>query len=243
MDFDFRAFLYRRLSKIITCTFNFSENRKIKLYDKHHIASFQDVFVNPFYWETLLRLNSPPGNVVDLGANLGYFSLLVEEFRRYRSFDPATYILVEANPYLIEGLQKNLFLFGIKDYKIIQAVVGPLLPSVKFYLSRKNGLVSSQVKQNGNVEVEVRTLPLGEIENFCDGLIKIDIEGAEYELVRNFAPYLAKAKCILFELHGNKDQNDPVIKLFLDLGFEICVSKTDPQSGFHLLSLQKNNRI
>jgi FkbM family methyltransferase len=240
--FDFSAFLYRRLSKIITCTFNFSENRKIKLSDKHHIAGFQDVFVNAFYWDTLMRLNSAPGNVLDLGANLGYFSLLVEEFRRYKAFIPSNYVLVEANPHLIKRLEENLILFGIKEYKIVQAVAGPLLPSVKFYLSKRHVLSSSVSKQKGNVEIEIRTLQIGEIEKVCDGLIKIDIEGAEYELVHNFAPYLTRAKCILFELHGNKDQNDQLINVFLDLEYKICVSKIDTQSGFHLISFQKKEK-
>jgi FkbM family methyltransferase len=237
---DWSGFLYRRLSRFITCTFLFSEQRKIKLLSKHHLSSFQDVFANPFYWDVLTHLPFVPKNVLDLGANLGYFSLLVDEFRRYKHAVPPAFILVEANPFLIKKIENNLQYFGIQQYEIVHAVAGPLGSSVKFYVDKEHTLSSSINKQKNSKELNIPTFQFNNYDHTDIDIIKIDIEGAEYELVKNYAPKLAKAKCLIFELHGNQQQNEALINEFLNKGFRIGISTKEPQTGYQLLSFQKD---
>lgn len=67
-------FLYRRLSRWITCEFKLKKHSKIALKNKYEIASFKDVFCHPFYWQVFHWVHEPPKLVVDCGAHCSHFS-------------------------------------------------------------------------------------------------------------------------------------------------------------------------
>jgi hypothetical protein len=95
-------FLYRRLGRWITCEFNLFEHQfKISLSNKYEVASFQDVFCHPFYWQMFRWLDKPPKLIVDCGGHCGHFSILADICIRSK-FDSSNteYILVEPNPHL-----------------------------------------------------------------------------------------------------------------------------------------------
>jgi len=101
---SFSSFLYRRLSRWITCEFELdgANQSKIALKNKYEVASFKDVFCHPFYWQVFQWVKTPPKLVVDCGAHCGHFSLLADLcFASKFSSSDTRYLLIEPNPYLI----------------------------------------------------------------------------------------------------------------------------------------------
>ena len=91
---DINFFLYRRLSRWITCRFNLFDNSKLSLTNKYEVASIQDVFFQPLYWQLFSLINQLPKLIVDCGANCGHFSILVEICIKYKfSSSNAEYLL------------------------------------------------------------------------------------------------------------------------------------------------------
>ena len=136
-------FLYRRLSRIVTCELQLPVGGKVRLSDKHQVASFQDVFCHPFYWSALGTLQSPPRLVIDCGAHCGHFTVLTDSYVRFR-FGSATetqteYIVIEPNAALIPAIKNNLEDAGIRGRAtIIRGLVGKRAGSDLLWINGKH---------------------------------------------------------------------------------------------------------
>jgi hypothetical protein len=68
--------------------------------------------------------------------------------------------------------------------------------------------------------------------------IKIDVEGAEFEVLKGASNVLSRSKDIvlLIEVHGNPDAYRPMLEEFLDLyRFEIEFQKTHQNGEMHII--------
>ncbi len=238
MLMNVRSFLYRRLAALITCTFRFPENRTIALSSKHHLASFQDVYTNPFYWDALSRLKTLTGPVLDLGANYGYFTMLCSDYINYKGYAQPDYYLVEANPFIISSLDSNLKNFGIKNYTILNGAAGPISGNVNLRIS-KNLLASTIGNSSGGKNAVVPAINIENISNEYFDLIKIDIEGAEFDLFDNYMNVLTNCKQLIIELHGTDEQNDGIRNKLKNAGYISSIYKQDVYSGYTLASFDK----
>jgi len=129
--------------------------------------------------------------LVDMGANKGLFA---KEFLRRCSISKA--VLIEPDPSLAKDLRSD---FPEKNIYILNAAIGPeVSESVPFYLSKNqeaSSLNKELVKGHGLVDegsqVNVRMTTLKEVCSLFDltkiDLLKIDIEGAEYDLLENLS--------------------------------------------------------
>lgn len=147
---------------------------------------------------------------VDIGANKGYYSLLLRNnFRRIIAFEPAK------SSY--EELINNITRFQATDK------IAPIKKAVSdrdgqriLYLTRYgkyHGFVAEQlvadsgIAEKGGGEVvesqEVDTVSLGSYfanEKLID-LVKVDVEGAEWDVLKGAEPIISKIKRWIIELH------------------------------------------
>jgi FkbM family methyltransferase len=147
-----------------------------------------------------------PGNVIyDLGANIGYVSLLFARATgssgRVLAFEP-----LPANQ---ERLQKNLQLNNAINIALIPSAVADKSGSTAFmvHTSGEMGkLKGAAGKSEGFAqEISVQTIALDDfaVTNPIPQLIKIDIEGGEILALRGMSTILRERRPILFlELHG-----------------------------------------
>lgn len=147
------------------------------------------------------------GNVIDIGANIGAFSL-------YAMFNGAGKVFsFEPNKEAFEILTKNIKENGLGDSIIPNnlAVSGKDNETVRISIySNPNNVVNN----DNNVDdktVEVKTISLQTIiesNNLDDvGLIKMDCEGAEYEIVEAAKDdTYGKIKNIRFEYHNGTER-------------------------------------
>lgn len=138
--------------------------------------------------------------IIDLGANIGasvlFFSKTYPKARIY-AIEP----LVEN----IELLKENIRINNISDrVEIIQtAVSSSKSPNVELYLNRNNA-ESSLVRVLRNVKRPVNNMNFHEIKNLIKGstLLKMDIEGAEYEILdKAYLSFIKSFKVIMLEGH------------------------------------------
>jgi FkbM family methyltransferase len=221
------GFLYRRLAKFITCSLKLGNKKSISLESKHHLSSFQDVFLNPFYWECLLTLKSAPKIIVDLGANFGYFSTLTAQINNYRwPLNECRYLLVEANKNLIAPIKKTLIDVGVHNFEIFNGLAGPI-EQKKFNNDRQN-LLASKIGTEGDL---TPFIDLNSVIFKDPDIIKIDIEGAEFELFDNYFDWIASAKVIIIEFHEIGVRHKKIDILLSKTGFK-CMLERKEDSGY-----------
>jgi FkbM family methyltransferase len=142
------------------------------------------------YWNTEFMWNNvKPGSVcVDVGANHGYFSILLADLVGANGF----LYSIEPNPRLHDLLNRTVQLNGFGGRtKVIQAAVGAEAAELPFLVpitEPKNArLVSeSQAKRTreaaNNLVEEIHTVRVHKLDDLVEGavdFVKIDVEGAE----------------------------------------------------------------
>jgi FkbM family methyltransferase len=147
------------------------------------LDGYWEYWVSDFMWR-----NIKPGNtVIDVGANLGYYSVLMADLvgstGRVVSFEP--------NPRLFELLQRNVGINGFTRRtqcypRAVTARSDELLHFAVSMSDPKNGalmpaLPDQQVRA-GMVEMTVETMALDDLAVGPIDFIKIDVEGAEEAL-------------------------------------------------------------
>jgi FkbM family methyltransferase len=231
------AFLYRRLCRFVTCELTLSPGRRLALRTKYDVASCSDVFFHPFYWTSLSFLSAPPNHVVDCGACCGHFSILADTFlkSRFAAAEPK-FTLVEANPLAIPVLKRNLADAGLfKRATIVHALLGVHSPSPSpFWIDRRNWLTASTRPLLGAWQFHVATAKLASLTDHQPvGLLKIDIEGAEYQLLELEPHVFHCATMVLAELHGTSRQQWEFIATCEQIGLRLA--STPFRHADHLL--------
>jgi deazaflavin-dependent oxidoreductase (nitroreductase family) len=145
-------------------------------------------------WEPLLSRwveeRLAPGDVfVDVGANMGYFSLLAAT----RVGPSGRVVAIEPAPPTFAKLRANLALNPGAAVRPVQAAVGAGEGRVPFYRAPWNDAESSTVPRSGGEAAgEVQVFPLAGLladdEISRTRIVKIDIEGGEWDAVRGVAP-------------------------------------------------------
>jgi FkbM family methyltransferase len=153
-------------------------------------------------------------NVLDLGANVGFFALrvahmLAQDQNETRDFCIAC---VEASPSTYAQLEKRLLSSPALQghYKIVNALAGERAGIGRIYPASYHAMTSS--RQSGKAKgidvpfVDIETLfPAGE----SIALLKCDIEGSEGDVLRNYADLLRRTRVAVFEIHH--DKCDPIL--------------------------------
>ncbi len=175
------------------------------------------------------RLN-PGDTFIDVGANIGYFSLLAAT----RVGSDGMVLSVEACPEIYRHLAANLRRNRVKSVSAINVAASSARGRLKLYRGIESNGGSTTTISDGSGDCpyeEVDALPLHEIVTDAQvqrlKLIKIDVEGAEYDVLQGAAKILERAPVgleILVELHPsllekqNKSAGD-VIALMQAHGF------------------------
>jgi FkbM family methyltransferase len=199
------GFLYRRLARWITCEVQLMGEHPLALNNKFQVNSLQDVFCHPFYWQLYGWLPSPPSLVVDLGAHCGHFSLLADIcFRTQFGACDVEYLLIEPNPKLSQVLGQNLRRSGLcRRHSIRQGLVGAKRAgSDELWVCSHNFLSASLQPAPDTYSVTADYLDLDALTaNREIDLLKIDIEGAEYDLAATYADLLRRVSRVMIEIH------------------------------------------
>jgi FkbM family methyltransferase len=179
-------------------------------------------------------------NYVDIGANYGMasFALIGEGIKTY---------MVEADPNNVEKLKKMWS--NNSSIKIIDLAITSNEGTIDFWVTEGIGSVVSSIYHddaNGNSEnrkkitvqsISPNTLIEKWIEEDTIDLMKIDIEGAEYDLFESITDEnLCKIKRIILEFHLNENYRVMnIIKKLTINGFRFKLSKWSSGCGDYIV--------
>ena len=172
-------------------------------------------------FERLVR----PGSVVyDIGANVGYFSLLASVL----AGPEGQVVAFEPLPRNIHYLHRHIKLNRLRNILVIEAAVADQKGTAHFELGASSAM--GHIAQDGEIEVQVvsidRLLDEGRIPP--PDVIKVDVEGAEYGVLRGARHLLEKRRPLLFLDTHHRKAHHFTLALLDELGdrFEILDGKT-----------------
>jgi FkbM family methyltransferase len=134
---------------------------------------------------------------LDIGANIGYFSLLAAT-----NYSSAKIISFEPVKHLFQKMNHNISINNIKNIETVNAAVGEINEEKELFLSSPDNLGMSSFHQPGNYSRKKERVKVVAIDDWFKtsgltkiDLIKLDIEGGELaalkgmkEVLQNFRP-------------------------------------------------------
>jgi FkbM family methyltransferase len=171
------------------------------------------------------RMGEAPGRTfVDVGANIGYFSILVA-----KNFPRVNVVAIEAFPQIAEKLRSNIRRNALKNVRVVAVAVSDSTGTLElFYAGSLNeGGTTSVRGKFASAAIEVPSQTLSELltvtEIAAARLIKIDVEGAEPLVIKGLAPKLAllpKDVEVIVEMSADSVENsNSIFDLFGAHGF------------------------
>ena len=169
--------------------------------DCHYFANLPDSFKEFSDLRRLLGRNEiVPAQVIDVGANIGLFTLWASQ-----AFPDAKLVAVEPNPSVYEALAVNTGTLGDRT-STIQKAVGERPGSELF---RPGGPINpartagahfvSEAETSSASDVSVSLMTLDSIAGPSgDTLVKIDVEGFELEVLRGGADLISRPTTLVF---------------------------------------------
>lgn len=128
---------------------------------------------------------APNRTFIDVGANIGYFSLLAAKINK-----TAQIVAIEAFPSIYERLLNNIRLNGLSNIRAIEMAASDATGELELYYSgsANEGRTTSMPNIFGSAPISVKSSPLTAMLSEKDfssmRLMKIDVEGVEASVVR-----------------------------------------------------------
>jgi FkbM family methyltransferase len=161
--------------------------------------------------------------VYDVGANVGYYTLLASMLTGSKgkvfSFEPL--------PANISYLKKHIELNRVKNVNVIQNAASDKVSQVRFNFGENRS--SGHLSNTGEIEVE--TISLDEFikqGNPEPDLIKMDIEGAEYDALVGAKDLLRNKKPVIFLATHSSEIKAKCLKLLAEFGYTVTAIDNKP---------------
>jgi FkbM family methyltransferase len=170
-----------------------------------------------------LDLGFNPELVIDAGGNIGLFTLRAAAGTAAANGSPAELVICEPLPRNLEQIARHMQLNHVQA-KTMAGCVGGYHRSIPFYC--REALASSfeaDKPYDSVLDVPVYTLDDAIGDSAAKRiLIKLDIEGMEIEVLREFVPNECRAVYVVGELH-HYEKNSPILeKIFKDHGWHFA---------------------
>jgi FkbM family methyltransferase len=240
--------LYRRLYRMLDLDYTLRSGITIKVASKGEWWTYNDIFVNGEYdlpIQIALQSRSPehPFTVLDLGANLGYFTLRVVDLMRQSALETLAcdMTLVEGSPATCRELQDRLRLQNVPllNLRVIHGLVGQRKGNGVIHESAlhvKNTIMDTG--QRGGARVDFVDLYQTMENRSKIDLLKCDVEGAELLFIQNYGDLLRGVKNAVFEFHHEQCDMTECVELLEQLGFHETVLRSC--NGFSICFFSKN---
>lgn len=183
------------------------------------------------------------GNFIDIGANIGYYSLIFSKFAKKDGF----VVSIEPERDNLQLLKKNLYEASCNNVHVFNCALAAEKGKAKLSLYKTSNRGRHTIQhdyEQGFQEVDCRRLDDILLDSQLNGieidLLKIDIEGHEIFALKGAEETLKKVKCIILEysphlmMQVSKDTNAEALLAL--------VGKTHPKVyEFQDNSIQKTN--
>lgn len=159
--------------------------------------------------------------IIDCGANIG---LSVIYFKQL--YPDAEIIAFEPDEKVFKALQYNVESFSLKNIQLIKKACWNEETTLQFYSEGADGGRAAMKSDAGNL-INVDTTRLGKYLDRKVDFLKIDIEGAENEVIIDIKNQLPNVERIFVEYHSfvGKEQMLPeILAILKEAGFRLHIS-------------------
>jgi FkbM family methyltransferase len=253
--FDFNTFLYR-VFKVLGIGNSMLLRIHVPKYDYKFYCRINNredlVFMTNHEDDIIEHFTPKEGDiVVDIGAHMGRYTIISSK----RVGANGKVVAIEADPSNFEMLNSNIKLNQLTNVTPLNYAVYSKETKIKLYLpdeesgyTMHHSIMSNYVftkykDKTGDkfVEVNANTLDyLLQLKGITDvNWVKIDVEGAEFEVLKGAHNVLSNSKDIslLIEVHG-KDTYEPIIESLRSYNFKIDFEKTYENGEKHIIALK-----
>jgi FkbM family methyltransferase len=227
----------------------------VKEHDYKYYCKLEDF--NPSREEDILKLFRPKegDRVVDVGAHIGRYTIIASKMVGSKG----KVIAIEAHPANHEILKQNIALNKLDNVITLNYAVHSRKTMVKLYepgqeegFTIYNTIMTDRTLTSKNqkyIEVKADTLDSLLLENGIKEVnwIKIDVEGAEYEVLTGASNILSDNKDIscLIEIHNlgyeNKNFYSPIIQLLESRNYKLLFEKKYESGERHIIVKRSQN--
>ena len=206
-----------------------------------------------FFENYFLKVNNPNKKfeiknddiVIDIGAHIGYFTMYAAN-----NANQGTVYSIEPYKESFEILKKNLKLNNITNVKTFNAAISKVTKEITLYIDKNNEIGNSIFRTNNTTESKkINSFNLDDFvkNNKIEKIdfLKLDCEGAEFEILLNFNKELMKKiKKISAEIHENNNTHslDELVIFLRKNNFEVSTSNMSNDITMKLSMLYAENK-
>jgi FkbM family methyltransferase len=155
------------------------------------------------YFMALLK---PEDIVLEAGANIGYYTLLCAQRCRM-------VYAIEPHPYNLERLGRNVQLNQLSNIELFLCAVGSKEQRVEFYCSTSSNChscIAPSGDKSNVIEVDEVQIDTLMSDRELPTILRMDIEGYEYQALSGAAKVLRHVRAVFLELHCAKMDADAI---------------------------------
>jgi FkbM family methyltransferase len=168
--------------------------------------------------QRIVREAGACGMAFDLGANHGFFTMLLAHYSK---------LVIAVEPFApnISVLERHLAINGIKNCKIVRAAAAG--ENGTAFFAQGTNHATGRICPAG--AIEVNTVSLEELVTRFGpaSVIKVDVEGAELEVLTGGASYLKEYRPKLFVSTHGREIREECERLLRSLGFTFQLHGSD----------------
>lgn len=183
------------------------------------LSGYKEIFKNEIY---RFKANSDKPHILDCGANIG---LSVIYFKKL--YPKAVITAFEPDKAIFQILKQNMHAFSLNDVELIEKGVSDKLGSVDFFSDGADGGRIAQGDEKNLIKIE--TVRLADYLDKPIDMLKIDIEGAELDVLRDCQPLLHNVANLFVEYHSfaKAEQNlSELLDIIKSAGFRYYISQS-----------------
>lgn len=212
-------FLKLTIRKPNTGSVRFQDNHILITHWFWFIHGVKELFVDKSYY---FSTNSTEPLIIDCGANIGMSVLYFKQLH-----PNSKVICFEPDKNLFEILKKNIQSYNLSNVEIINKAIWKEENLVHF---DANGQVGGRIDQK-NQGIPIKTIRLKNILNQKIDFLKIDIEGAEYDVLMDCKDDLHQVENIFIEYHSQPDSTQrlqAILEVLTHAGFRYYIKEAWP---------------
>ncbi len=246
-SYDITKFYYKSMTY-----FKMGTPALLKVHAKEHHYKYYSRWEDfkPGREEDIIKLFRPKegDTVIDVGAHIGKYTIIASKMVGPNG----KVIAIEAHPGNYEILKKNIALNKLSNVIALNYAVHSRKTVVKLYEPGQekgatiyNTIMADRTTSNDQNYIEVKADTLDSLlsENGIKEInwIKIDVEGAEYEVLTGASTILSNSKdnACLIEVHNlghqNKNFYDQIIQYLGSKNYQIVFEKTYGSGERHII--------
>lgn len=207
----------------------------IKVADSASLKSSNHELFGLEIYKFLSKTDKPL--IIDCGANIG---LSIIYFKKL--YPNAKIVAFEPDNKIFEYLSFNINSFGFKDVELINKGLWKEETTLRFFSEGADGGRIATKEANEKI-IEIQTVRLSEYlkNKTCIDFLKLDIEGAETDVLLECKEYLKNVKNIFIEYHSFVDKEQTlstILSILEQNGFRYYIEHTCVKSSNPFVSIK-----